>query len=146
MSLTSPSSQQSSTAKSPSTEVPGLAFETSPSEPTSQMTFGVPVGTGPTGSRKASQLSTNNIKLELGKFYKVEVVIKPMRGGRPPGCRPIRTMQLIDKRSNGVLIMQYQIMTWDRDMRDPKKKPITKNKLVKIKRGQVKGLSDEPVA
>lgn len=109
------------------------------------MTFGDPAGLGPTGSRKVSKLSTKP-KLELGKHYKVEVVIKGGRGGVPPTCRPIRRMQLIDKRSNGVLIMGYDIWVWDRHMTDPKKKAVKKFKLVKIKASQIKGLVNEEAA
>lgn len=145
---TSVSSLDASTAANLSTEGHSLASEESRSVPKNQMDFGEMVGAGPIESRKASHLSTKSSKpkLVLGQSYKVEVVIKPMRGSRPPGCKPIQVMQLIDKRSNGVLIMQYDTWVWDRHLTDPDKKAVKKLKLVKIKASQIKGLAHEEAA
>lgn len=100
-------------------------------------------------------------ELVIGRFYdfteRLPAVPSARDGnGQPslsmPALQARRTGQLIDKRSNGVLIFQVDYVTWDypcgwdgdhavAHMMSANKKPVTKTRLVKAKAPQVVGLA-----
>lgn len=74
-----------------------------------------------------------------------------------PAAKTRRTGQLVDKRNNGILIMQTDYRTWDypagwagpgavAHMMGDTKKPITKTRLERIRSHQIIGLADSQPA
>lgn len=84
-------------------------------------------------------------ELVIGRFYRFGIKRKAVTGGGTGQGMPAQIDrydgQLIDKRNNGVLIMQVDRWTWDRDMLDPDKRAVKVTDLVKIKVPQIIGLA-----